>query len=463
MEILLGISVALLTGLLLSRVARLINLPAVTAYLVGGILLGPYVLGQLGVPGLGFTDMHAVENLSLICDVALGFIAFAMGNEFRLDQLKKTGKSAVVIGIFQAVFTTLLVDAVLIGLHFAMPDKLSLSAAIILGAVASATAPAATLMVIRQYRAKGALTDILMPIVALDDAVGLVLFSVSFGIAKSLSIGESDVLAIVLEPVVEVGSSLLLGAVLGLILCFFERYFNSRAKRISIAVSFVIAAVALSMLHFHIGEICVRFSSLLTCMMLGTVFANISPRSQDSMDRVERWTAPILVLFFTISGAELELSVFSDAMIVLIGIIYVIARSIGKYSGARISAKAMKCEPGIVKYLGVTLLPQAGVALGMAMKATELGAEGEIVSNIILFAVLIYEFVGPSLTKIALQLSGDVSPEAANEGGIRRRRRSRTEYDDRPVAPVEGELHPKDLAQMQAANVEQNPSSDDEE
>ena len=445
MEILLGISVALLAGLLLSRLARLVNLPAVTAYLVAGILLGPYVIGSLGVPGLGFTDMHKVENLSLICDAALGFIAFAMGNEFRLSHLKKTGKNATVIGIFQAVFTTLLVDAVLIALHFAMPDKLSLSAAIVLGAVASATAPAATMMVIRQYRAKGPLTDILMPIVALDDAVGLVLFSVSFGIAKAISLGNTDVLAIVLEPLIEVGFSLLLGAMLGLLLCFLERYFNSRGKRISVAVSFVLAAVALSMLHFEIGEISVHFSSLLTCMMLGTVFANVSPRSQDGMDRLERWTGPILILFFTISGAELELSVFSDAMIVLIGIIYIIARSVGKYYGARMSAKGVHCDKGIVKYLGITLLPQAGVALGMAMKATELGEDGVIVSNIVLFAVLIYEFIGPTLTKISLQLAGEIDPEIANEGGLRfGRRRSRTEYDERPVTPLPGELHPRD-------------------
>lgn len=444
MEILLGISIALLAGLLLSRLARLVNLPAVTAYLVAGILLGPYVIGAIGIPGLGFTDMHKVENLSLVCDAALGFIAFAMGNEFRLNHLKKTGKNATIIGIFQAVFTTLLVDAILIGLHFAMPDKLSLSAAIVLGAVASATAPAATMMVIRQYRAKGPLTDILMPIVALDDAVGLVLFSVSFGIAKAISIGNTDILAVVLEPLVEVGFSLLLGALLGLLLCFLEKYFNSRGKRISISVSFVLAAVALSMLHFHIGEICVRFSSLLTCMMLGTVFANVSPRSADGMDRLERWTAPILILFFTISGAELELSVFSDAMIVVIGIIYVLARSIGKYSGARISSKMMGCNKGIVKYLGITLLPQAGVALGMAMKATELGPEGVIVSNIVLFAVLIYEFIGPTLTKISLQLAGEIDPEVANEGGLRlRRRRSHTEYDERPVETIPGELHPR--------------------
>ena len=183
MEILLALSIALFSGLMLSRLAKLIHLPAVTAYLIAGILIGPYVLGKLGISGLGFTSKEEIEMFSILSDVALGFIAFSIGNEFRVSQLKKIGKQATVIGIFQAVITTILVDAALIGLHFLMPNTLSLSAAITLGAIASATAPAATLMVVKQYKAKGPLTELLLPIVALDDAVGLILFSVSFGVA----------------------------------------------------------------------------------------------------------------------------------------------------------------------------------------------------------------------------------------------------------------------------------------
>ncbi len=414
MQALLSLSVCLLAGLLLSRLAKVLKLPAVTAYLVAGILVGPYVLGALGVPGLGFISMEDVKSYSLLSDVALGFIAFSIGNEFRLGQLKKTGRQATVIGIFQAVFTTLLVDAVLIGLHFLMPDKLPLSAAIILGAIASATAPAATLMVVRQYKAKGPLTDILLPVVALDDAVGLVLFAVSFGIGKAfMSADGVDVLSVVLEPILEVVLSLALGFIMGLLFTFFERFFHSRSKRLAMSVTFVFLTVALSMMEFHIGGVHIAFSSLLVCMMLGTVFCNMCDFSEELMDRVERWTAPLYVLFFVISGAELELSVFGDFAIVFVGLVYILARSAGKYSGAYASAKTVKCDEHIVKYLGVTLLPQAGVALGMALKAHELGEVGVMISNITLFAVLIYELVGPALTKIALTKAGDIQPDGA--------------------------------------------------
>ena len=413
MEILLCLSIALFAGLLLSRLAKKLQLPAVTAYLIAGILIGPYLLGSFGVEGLGFVSKENVEYYGIICDVALGFIAFLIGNEFRLTQLKQIGKQATIIGIVQAVVTTLLVDAVLIGVHFIFPDKLSLPAAIILGAVASATAPAATLMVVRQYKAKGPITKILLPVVALDDAVGLVLFAVSFGVAKALLLGNVDILSVVLEPVLEVVLSVALGAVMGYIFSFFERFFHSRSKRLAMSVAFVFMTVALSMLEFEVAGVHIAFSSLLVCMMLGTVFCNICDFSEELMDRLDRWTAPLFILFFVISGAELELSTFKDISIVLIGLVYILVRCAGKYIGARYSAKITKCEPNIVKYLGVTLFPQAGVALGMAIKAETLGAEGEIVANITLFAVLIYEIVGPYLTKTVLLKGGEIKPEGA--------------------------------------------------
>ncbi len=413
MEHLLSLSVALFVGLMLSRVAKILKLPAVTAYLVAGILVGPYCLGAFGVNGIGFVSMENVEEFSILTDVALGFIAFSIGNEFRLSQLKKTGKQATVIGIMQAVITTLLVDAILIGLHFIIPDKLSLSAAIVLGAVASATAPAATLMVVKQYKAKGPLTDILLPVVALDDAVGLVLFAISFGVAKAINVGRMDVLSIVVEPLLEVVLSLVLGAVMGFLFNYAERFFHSRSKRLSMSVTFVFMTVALSMLSFQIGSVHIAFSPLLVCMMLGTVFCNVCDLSEELMDRVVRWTAPLFILFFVLSGAELELSVFTDIAVVLIGIVYILARSAGKYVGAYSSARLMDCDKNIVNYLGITLLPQAGVALGMAIKAQALGADGAIVAQIILFAVLIYEIVGPTLTKISLTKAGDITPDGA--------------------------------------------------
>ena len=415
MQVLLSLSVALLVGLMLSRLAKLVKLPAVTAYLVAGILVGPYLLGQVWVPGadihLGFCPKD-FEKYKLFSDVALGFIAFAIGNEFRLSSLKQTGRQATVIGIVQAVVTTLLVDAALIGMHFLMPDVLPLPAAIVLGAVASATAPAATLMVVRQYKAKGPVTNILLPVVALDDAVGLVLFAISFGVAKALISGSVDLLSVVLEPILEVVLSLILGAVMGYLFHFCERFFHSRSKRMAMSVAFVMMTVALSMIEFKVGGVHVAFSSLLVCMMMGTVFCNVCDFSEELMDRVERWSTPLLVLFFVISGAELELSVFTQWMVVLVGVVYIAFRSLGKYFGAGVSSRATKCDPNIVKFLGITLLPQAGVALGMAMKAKEsLGEMGVMVANITLFAVLVYELVGPFLTKVALQKAGEIRPE----------------------------------------------------
>ena len=409
-SILLSLSIALLAGLILSRLVKKIQLPAVTAYLVAGVLIGPFALGAIGINGIGITA-HQIEGFSIISDLALGFIAFAMGNEFRLYQLKRIGKQATIIGIFQAIFTTIIVDVALIGLHFLMPETLPLSAAIVLGAVATATAPAATLMVVKQYKAKGPVTDVLLPVVAIDDAVGLVVFAISFGVAKSLSLGAVDIPSVVVEPLLEVVLSLALGFVMGLAFTFCERFFHSRSKRMAVSVTFVMMTVALSSLKFTVLGIHVGFSSLLACMMLGTVFCNFCDVSEELMDRADRWTAPILILFFVISGAELELSVFKSGAVVLVGVLYIVFRSLGKYFGAGISARATKCDSNIIKYLGITLLPQAGVALGMALKAIELGADGAIVRNITLFAVLVYEIVGPFLTKLALTAAGDIKAE----------------------------------------------------
>lgn len=405
-----SLSIALLSGLLLSRLAKIVQLPAVTAYLVAGVLVGPFILGSIGIPGIGITASQ-IEEFGLLSDLALGFIAFSMGNEFRLTQLKKIGKQATIIGIFQALFTTVIVDIALILLHFIMPDKLSLSAAIVLAAVATATAPAATLMVVKQYKAKGPVTDILLPVVALDDAVGLVIFAISFGVAKSISIGSIDVLSVILEPLLEVVLSLILGFIMGLLFTLCEKFFHSRSKRMAVSVTFIMMTVAISSLHFKAGNITICFSSLLSCMMLGTVFCNICEVSEELMDRADRWTAPVLIMFFVISGAELELSIFKDKAVIIIGLVYILSRTIGKYFGANISARITNSQPNIVKYLGITLLPQAGVALGMAIKAMELGKEGHIVRNITLFAVLVYELVGPYLTKIALTKAGDIKTE----------------------------------------------------
>lgn len=414
METLLSISIALCAGLLVSRFVKPLKMPAVTGYLIAGILIGPYCLGKLGVSGLGFTTMAEVKALSLFNDVALGFIAFAIGNEFRLSQLRHTGRQATVIGIFQALVAAALVDVVLVALHhFVLGDALPLADAITLGAIATATAPAATLMVVRQYKAKGKLTDLLLPIVALDDAVGLIVFAVSFGVAKAINFGNFDMTSILVEPILEIILSLVLGFVMGSIFSAAEKYFKSNSKRLSLSITFVIMTVALSMIEFEVGGVKIGFSSLLVCMMLGTVFCNVCNFSEEIMGKTDRWTAPLFILFFVLSGAELELGVFKDVSVVCIGAAYIVARSVGKYVGAGVSAKLVHCEPMIQKYLGITLLPQAGVALGMSVTVAQtLGEGGAMVRNIVLFGVLIYELVGPTLTRIALTRAGDIQPKA---------------------------------------------------
>ena len=403
-------ALAIVCSLLLSRLTKKLKLPAVTAYLVAGLLLGPFCLGRLRVSGLGFNSLEQVESFSVITQVALGFIAFTIGNEFRLSQLKATGAKAITIGILQAVLTTLLVDAVLIGLHFCFPSILSLPSAITLGAIASATAPAATLMVVRQYKADGPLTRLLMLVVAIDDAVGLLLFSVSYGIATALSNGQVSLLGVVAEPIIEIILSLGLGALMGWLLNFVEQFFHSRSKRMTISVGFVLLTVGLSMVKFQIGPIHCGFSLLLVCMMTGTVFCNICDTSEELMSRVESWTTPLNVLFFAISGAELDLQVLIQPMTLLVGVIYIIARSAGKYFGSELSCRLTGQPKPITANLGITLLPQAGVALGMALTAASL-PDGAMVRNVVLFAVLVYELVGPALTKRSLMKVGEIRPE----------------------------------------------------
>ena len=391
-QMLICLSIALIAGLLMSRLAKAVNLPAVTSYLVAGLLLGPFVLGRLGLSGLGigFGSLEQVEGYGVVTQVALGFIAFVIGNEFRLSSLRSMGQQAITVGIAQAVLTTALVDVALVGVHLLFPQVLSLASAITLGSIAAATAPAATLMVVKQYKAKGPLTHLLLMVVAIDDAVGLVLFSASYGVANALEQGHMDLLSVVVEPLMEILLSLLLGAVAGYLLNLLEVYFHSRSKRMSLSVAFVLLTVGVSLLEVEVGGVRCGFSLLLVCMMTGTVFCNVCPTSEELMDRLDRWVSPINILFFVLSGAELDLTILSNPLVLLVGVVYIASRSLGKISGAYTSCRATKCSPSIQKYLGITLLPQAGVALGMAAEAAQL-SDGHMVRNVVLFSVLVYE------------------------------------------------------------------------
>ena len=420
MEILLAIGIAIFAGLFLTRFTKHLHLPDVTSYLVAGLLIGPLCLGRLGIPALGFTSFEFIDQMGIVCDVALGFIAFAIGNEFRLSSLKKIGRQATVIAIFQALTATVFVDVSLLVLHLFLGDRLPVTTCIILGAIATATAPAATLMVINQYKAKGPLTDILLPIVALDDAVGLIVFAVSTGVARALNSGSVNLVSVLVNPLLEIVLSLGLGALLGWLFSYTEQFFHSRSKRLSLAVAFVFLSTGFSMMHFELGGgIVISFSSLLVCMMCGTLFCNLCDFSEEIMYRTDRWTAPLYVLFFVLSGAELDLRIFADWAIVGIGLLYIVARSAGKILGAGFSARFTHCESTICKYLGITLLPQAGVALGMSVSvAAQFGAEGAIIRNITLFSVLVYELAGPLMTKLALTKAGEIVPEPKDNRGV---------------------------------------------
>ncbi len=425
-QILITIAVSAFAGLLMSRVCKLLKLPAVTGYLIAGIIVGGFCLGQLSLGGihLGFASLADVEVFGIVSEIALGFIAFSIGSEFRLSELKKTGKQATVIGIFQALATSVVCILILLGLHYILLnttgiDYLPIPAVLILSAIATATAPAATLMVVRQYKAKGPLTNLLLPIVALDDAVGLVVFAILFGVAKAIQGGDPNLISIIVEPMIEIVASLLLGALLGFVLSKLEKLFHSNSNRLSLVITFVFATVALTQLkNLHIGSVHIGFSSLLTCMMCGTVFCNVCECSDEMMSRADSWTKPLLITFFVISGAELDLLVFTKPIFVLIGVVYIIARCLGKYFGAMSSAKMTKCEPKIVKYLGITLFPQAGVALGMVSTVRDDSIiSSDIASTIgfvILFAVLVYEIFGPVATKWALTKAGDITEKPAD-------------------------------------------------
>ncbi len=412
-------AVALMAGLMMTRLFKLLRMsfPDVTAFLLAGLLVGPYGIGRLGVEGLGFPSYQEIADLSSLSNAALGFIAFSIGNEFKMEDLRHTGRAAAVIGILQAMAATLVTDVVLLILHLLLgPEILPVPVCIVLGAIASATAPAATLMVVRQYKADGPLTRLLLPIVALDDAVGLVIFAVSMGVARAMIGGTPDLAGIVEEPLLEIACSLMFGALMGTIMSKLEQLFYSNSNRLAMTISFVVLTIALSSLRVHAGRLEFGFSSLLVCMMMGTVFCNVSSFAEDIFTRCDKWTVPLYCVFFVISGAQLDLGVFLQPAMVLIGVFYILSRCAGKYLGARESCRLMGQSAIVTQYLGITLFPQAGVALGMVVTASSLGAEeGTVIRNVILFSVLFYELVGPSMTKWALTRAGEITPTPAQK------------------------------------------------
>lgn len=401
MNVLLCLALSMMIGLLLTRVAKIIGMPNVTAYLIAGLIMR--FLMQL----IGDESLH---NLNIINDVALGFIAFSIGSSFKLKHIRHIGKNVVVITCMQAFATVLFVDLALVALYLINPNQISLSTCLCLGAIATATAPAATLMVVRQYKARGPVTDTLLPVVAFDDALGLIVFAISLAVAKVLAQDGAtlNVVDILVMPVLEIIVSLGFGSIIGLILSYLTNTFKSRANRISLCVTCVFAGVGVCTVFgsaFHLSD-------LLTCMAIGVVYVNLNKESGNVMDIMDRWTSPLFMLFFIISGAELDLAVIPS--VGLIGIIYIAVRSFGKYSGAYLGAKLVRAEKGVQNYLGLTLLPQAGVAIGMAQKVVatpELAGVSSAILTVTLCATLVYELFGPLITKWALTKAGEIAIE----------------------------------------------------
>lgn len=433
-EILLGISIALIAGLISNRLIKLVNLPNVTGYLIVGILLGPYFFSLFNDNLTGVLNEHMVESFGVIVDVALGFIAFSIGSEFKLSSIKKLGKGIITITLIQAFAALLFVDIALAIYCLCAGSLLeNLPLILTLGAVATATAPAATLMVIKQYKAKGPVTETLLPVVAFDDAVGLILFSISFSIAQVFAkqqagIGgaEINLVNILVLPLLEIVLSLVIGAVIGLVLTFAMKFFKSRANRLICMIAATFLAVALC-------ELCgtwfgFELSSLLTCMMVGAVFCNTRKDAIQIFDGIDRWTPAIFMMFFVLSGAELN---FKLITLPVLGIcaVYLAARSLGKYFGARLGCTLSHTDENVKKFLGLTLLPQAGVAIGMARSSANVFnglAETALLENplftgsvylqniagtitaVVLCATLVYELVGPFITKIALTKAHEI-------------------------------------------------------
>lgn len=469
------IAVALILGLLSTRLMKIIGLPNVTGYLIVGLIIGPYALGQF-LPGAE----ESFKGLGVISTVALGFIGFSIGVEFKLSHIKEIGKSAVVITFLQALAATLCVDVALIVIGLIPAINMPVHEAIILGAIATATAPAATLMVVRQYKAKGKVTGTLLPVVALDDAVGLIVFAISNSIAISFAQSAFDAtasvdatqmaLSIAVWPIVEIVASLVIGVGIGALLSIIPRFFKSRDNRTIATIIAVALSLGICELFSHLKDhygCPFGLSDLLVCMMAGATFVNMRKEATQIMEGTDRWTPVVLMLFFILSGAELNVLMFKDWSVIVCLVVYLVARCCGKYFGTMAGAAITKSDSNVRKYLGITLFPQAGVAIGMAtmcnkefeklaltaateaQKAyfTDIGAK---IVTITMCAVMVYELFGPVLTKWALMKAGEIDPM-----NLRQSRRSKKKlalevasgtYDNIDQAPTTETVEPVEIA-----------------
>lgn len=414
------VAILLLAGLFSTRLMKVLKLPNVTGYIITGIIFGPFVFGlffnNFTMEGIKESPIYLfTQNLGWVSQVALGFIAFSIGTSFRVSTLKSLGKRVLVITVLEALGGSVIVIAGLLVAHLLFPQQIPLELVLTLGAIASATAPAATLMVIKQYRARGKLVDTLLPVVALDDAAALILFAVLFQIALTIAGGGSfSAYKMIAKPIIEIVVSLAIGAVLGAFVSLMNRFFKSRNNRLAFCIFVIFAALGFYYLFKQpfMGEF--ELSSLLMCMMAGAFYTSLAKDSGPTFDVLERFTSPIYMMFFIISGASLDLSIFFSGkglVVLAIAGIYLVCRVAGKYLGAFAGASITHCEPEVKKYLGWTLVPQAGVAIGLATTASTLfdGHEsGAMILATVLTSTLVYELVGPMISKYALQKAGQI-------------------------------------------------------
>ena len=424
------IALLLLAALLSTRLMKLLKLPNVTGYIITGIIMGPFVFGLL-FNNFSYNNIQEsviygfVDKIKWVSTIALGFIAFSIGTSFKISTLKAVGKKVVIITIFEALFASILVIIALVVAHFIFPNQVSWELVLTLGAIASATAPAATLMIIKQYKAQGPMVDTLLPVVALDDAAALILFAILFQVATTIAAGTGtfDIYKMLIKPFIEIIISLAIGAALGFFISLLNKWFKSRNNRLIIAIFSIFLACGLYFL-FKMPQLGgFELSSLLMCMMIGCIYTNMCKDSGKTLDVMDRFTSPIYLMFFVISGASLDLTIFfnkSGLLVLAVAGTYLIFRVVGKWSGAFTGASIAKCEPKIKKYLGFALIPQAGVAIGLATTASTLFSASEnettkvagaLIIAIILTSTLVYELIGPMVSKFALKKAGEIQEE----------------------------------------------------
>lgn len=427
LPIFLYVAILLIVALISTRLMKVLKLPNVTGYIITGIIVGPFVLGlffnNFTYEGIETSEIfNFVKQMGWVSTVALGFIAFSIGTSFKKNTIKAVGKRVIIITILEAIGGSLFVFIALLSAHFIFPTHISIELVLTLSAIASATAPAATLMVIKQYKAKGSLVDTLLPVVALDDAAALILFAILFQIAVGLaSGGDISIYRMLFKPLIEIAMSLAFGAVIGLLISWLNRFFKSRNNKLVLCIFSVFISLGLYVLFKQEPLGGFELSSLLMCMVAGMMFTNFAKDSDRTLDILERFTSPIYMMFFVLSGASLDLSVFINGkglIILAVAGVYVIFRVVGKYVGAFTGASITKSEPKVKKYLGLTLVPQAGVAIGLATNANVLFAQFEetkeaavMVLAIVLTSTLIYELIGPLVSKFALSKAGEIPPE----------------------------------------------------